>query len=317
MIQIQFGSITSHLKIGSLEILVFVLANKQKVLSLDDIQKALLFEKNSAYQLLDLVKTINRFSPITNDLLDTLSKPIKINLKLHSEENNILDVIDSKIFIELLKIIVQAKNNGYLNLSQLKHANSAFLLLEKINESDINELIDQASGFNSSKEAVINSYIKKLYEEQNDVAFKWIQSMPTVFFENIFEMIQTDWKSVNTNPNYSMEFLHNILFMRMDSILLSEMRTQIPKRRYIRKSKKDQDTELPKLKEYRIAVESLIKASGFNQNIFMQLLDKTFPKYKNRTPVYFKETHEVSTLYLSTFNKNLKSLLDVFPNKRA
>ncbi len=307
----------SGLRIGSEIIPVFILANKQNVISLNHFQKVMSFEVNSGFELSELVKTIYRFSSVSNELLNSISNPIKINIGESSAEDNFIEVIDPKFALAILKLIIQAKNEGYLNLSQLKYANSASTLLEKIDWADTDKLIEEASGYTIFKESVIDSFAKKLYEEQNDEAFKWIRTLPNLFFENIFEMIQTDWAAVYKNPDYSMEIIHNILFMRIDAALFSEMRTQIPKRRYLRKNKKEQDLELPKLKEYRIAIESLIKASGYNLNIFIQLLDKTYPKQKNRTIIKFKNPPKLNTISLSSFDKSLKILLNVLPIKRA
>ena len=69
--------------------------------------------------------------------------------------------------------------------------------------------------------------------------------------------------------------------------------------------KKKQVNEHPELKKHIIALESLLTASGNHWSIFIQLLNKTFPKQKNRPLIEFEKQENVINKNFSGFNEKI------------
>ena len=69
--------------------------------------------------------------------------------------------------------------------------------------------------------------------------------------------------------------------------------------------KKKQDNEHPELQKHIIALESLLTASDSHWSIFIQLLNKTFPKQKNRPLIEFEKQENVINKSFSDFNEKI------------
>jgi hypothetical protein len=69
--------------------------------------------------------------------------------------------------------------------------------------------------------------------------------------------------------------------------------------------KKKQVNEHPELKKHIIALESLLTASGNHWSIFIQLLNKTFPKQKKRSHIEIEIQENTIDNSFSNFNEKL------------
>ncbi len=69
--------------------------------------------------------------------------------------------------------------------------------------------------------------------------------------------------------------------------------------------KKKQDNEHPELQKHIIALESLLTASDSHWSIFIQLLNKTFPKQKNRPIIEIEIQENTIDNSFSNFNEKL------------
>ena len=307
MLKISFGNSKNQLRLGSAFISCYILENKQHVITKDSLQKALGYDGKSENWLFEFLTIINKFIPIYSELVVALKNPLLVTLEEIESQNSVIEVLDSKLLFETFNAIIKAKNEGFLNVNQLKHAKAATLLLENIGASNINDLIDKATRFLWYKETSLEKLILFLQEQENDSAFIWIKTIPSDFIELLLEMNTLKWIDVYHKPYLLGKLLHETIFLRLENTVLDDIRNSKPKRNYTRKENKKQDIEHPKLKEYIIALQSLIKASGNNWNIFIQLLNKTYPKQKNRTTLHFYDVTEKINKPLSGFNEKLKN----------
>lgn len=298
---ILFESAKEPLKIGSKSLSVFVLENNQRVILIKSIQKALGYDGKNENWLFEFLKDISVYLPIDSTILNAYQNPIKIT---HSQKDNLtLNTVNAGFLIETLHLIVKAKKEGFLNVNQIKFAKEAKLLVEDENSSDLKKLIDFNTGFTLYKENCIDKMIFNL--QKNDLVFIWIKTFSDDFFELLMEMKNINWKNALLNQEIFAEILNEIIFSRIDSVLLEELRNTNPKRTYQRKNSKKQDLQHPKLKQHLAVLFSLAKVSGNNWNIFIQLLNKSFPEQKNRISRKIKPIENNQTKSLSPFDKKL------------
>lgn len=306
MQKIRFGHKNSPLKIGSHLLTCYVLEDHKKVLTINSIQKALGYEGKSENWVVEFINKLNTFIPIDTYLSSAFDNTIII--KIWDKKKSFENAIEYPYFIDLCKIIMTAKEGGYLNLAELKYAKTAHQLLNTVEHSNIEELIDTTTGFKRFKTITLESLVAILKKQENDPAYEWIKTIPVQFTENILEMNQLLWEDISKNPHVLWELLNDLLFSRIDTDLWDSLRTIKPKRIYTRKDNKKQNIEHPKLKEYILIINSLIKASGNNWNIFIQLLNKTYPKQKNSSKIVLIEEIENKVIY-PDFNEKLKAVL--------
>jgi len=302
MDKIAFGAENRPLQLGPILLSCYILENGQPILAVSGIQKALGYEGKSDHWLADLLSHIGKFIP-NAALLETLQ-----NAPLFSNGSSPFKAVDPETFLEICKTIVDANKDGFLNLNQVKQARQAEKVLQHLNTSNCRQLIESATGFKFYKEHAIAHFAKSLSAELNDPAFDWLRTFPESFFLKLFEFHPSGWEDMLANPKALGKIITDIVFSRLSDELLETIRTQKPKRAYQRKNGL-QDNEHPELKDYVSTVLSLIKASGDNWNIFLQLLNRSFPKnpnYTNKFPLMAdlrkKETP------LSPFNQILKKM---------
>lgn len=298
---ILFDSSKAPLILGSKSFDAYILENNQRVISIKSIQKALGYEGKNENWLFEFLKDISVYLPIPAELLNAYQNPLKINYSQKSKPTNY--VVVANVLHETFQLIVKAKNEGFLNVNQIKFSKEAKLLLENDNVANIKSLIDHNTSFTLFKENIIDKMILNL--QKTDLAFVWIKTFPDSFFELLMEMKNINWKNALLNQEIFAEILNEIIFSRIDSVLLEELRNTNPKRTYQRKNSKKQDLQHPKLKQHLAVLFSLAKVSGNNWNIFIQLLNKSFPEQKNRISRKIKPIENNQTKSLSPFDKKL------------
>lgn len=317
---VAYGSEQLPLKIDSITLSCYILENNQRVITKNSIQKALGYEGKSDEWLADLLASIHKFSPIENEILN-----FNKNLVLFEEKRDGLNVIiqsvTSLLFLAICKTIVTAKNDGYLNVNQLKFAKNGEAILEILHIENINYSIDQATGFVFYKENAKEFLQQFLSKTLNESSFVWIKTLPESFFESVFYLHQLDWIDLKKKPTVVGKIIFEIVFSRLSDKQLKELRETKPKRNYKSKGTLSQKNEHPTLKEYIATLQSLLKAAGYQWTVFLQLLNRTHIKNENFrvsfTSLVEKQTQENEEL--SFFNKNLvKGVLVTkkFKNKR-
>ena len=299
---ILFESETTPLKLAGKSFDVFVLENNLRVISIKSIQKALGYDGKNENWIFEFLKGINNYLPISTEILDAYQNPLKI---YNSQKQR---AIVSNIFVETLHLIVKAKEEGFLNINQIKFSKEAQKILEDENLSTIKKSINDSTGFTLFNENIIEKITLNL--QNNDLAFVWIKTFPNEFFELLMEMKNINWRNLHDHQLILGEIVYEIIFSRIDNPLLEELRKLKPKRTYKRKNSKYQDLEHPKLKQHLAVLISLIKVSGNNWNIFTQLLNKSFPEQKNQLAKKIKISESKKNKPLSPFDEKLvKSLL--------
>lgn len=298
---ILFESLASPLKLGSKSFDVFVLQNNQRVIAIKSIQKALGYEGKNENWLSEFLKDICIYLPIATTVLKAYQNPIQ--LAVGQKTNSSYTAVDIDVIKDTFLLIVKAKNEGFLNVNQIKFSKEAKLLVEDDNIDNIKKLVDQLTGFSLFKENTVDKMISNL--KKIDLAFVWIKTFPDDFFELLMEMKNLNWKSILQNQQNYAAILNEIIFSRIDGLLLEELRVLKPKRSYQRKNSNKQDLQHPKLKQHLAILFSLAKVSGNNWNIFMQLVNKSFPEQKNKLSKNIKIFDASQTKPLSDFDQQL------------
>lgn len=302
--QIIFGSETRPLKVGTFTISCFILDNHNRVFSLSSFQKALGYEGKHEQFLSELLNQIHRFRPI-GELLDGLNQSPIFEFPATTSKNV---AISPDFLLDVCRCLVLSNQQGFLNLNQLKHAKAAEKILKHVANVDLPLMIEEAAGLRFYKENTIERFSIFLSTMLEDDVFEWTRTIPEAFYIRIFELHQFNWADLNENPKSVGRILYDIIFSRIANDLLEELRTTKPKRNYRRKNQLPQDNQHPKLKEYLSNVLALIKAAGGHWNIFLQLLNRSYPKNELFLTKFPTLPAVAKSNTLSDFNQTLKML---------
>lgn len=307
-LKIAYGSSKLPLKIGGLELACYILSDKQHVLPIAGIQKILGYEGKSETWLLHILISISKFEKIPKELLEAYEHPVKIEINATKNNIEILNAIDSTAFLETCQTIVDAKNNGLLGANLIKISKPASLILEHTKHKSIDVLIDDATGYQTYKTQVMLSFEQYMHSQLEDEAVFWLKTIADDFYLVLFKIHNQDWHLMKTSPEIMGSLIYDLIFCRINTEILSELRAKAPKRAYLRKGNRPQDNENPKLKEYIDDIMALLKTTAHNWFIFLQLLNRTYPiqnhyssMVKFKKPLSKKEP-------LSSFNNYLKKL---------
>ncbi|WCT14558.1 P63C domain-containing protein [Mucilaginibacter jinjuensis] len=171
------------------------------------------------------------------------------------------------------------------NLSSV--ADNAYGLLKSFAKVGIIALVDEATGYEKEREKnELQAFLKKFFAEEKG---KLISLYPDDFFEAVFKMKGYSWKGINNGrkPQWIGHVINNVVYKRIAPMVLNVLREKNPviNKRGYRRSKHTQwiDAEYGhnKLKEHLTFVTLLAKASGYNWDVFLSLLDKSLPKFNN------------------------------------
>jgi len=303
---IAFGNDSLKLKLGKAALPCFILKNNKRVVDKQSIPKALGYDGKSENWLFEFLLSINRLTPIEPALLEALGKSIPFQRNIDSP---IKHGIEAKLFLEACIAIVKANNEGFLYLSELRFAKAAEEILNAVEGQDIEKLIDFASGYELFKQNH-KEFLSRFMSKQLDANFPWwIKSLSESFFDAIFDFRGWQWQDLNQNPGKVGNYINDLIFSRIEAGLMEILETTKPKMKYRKPNTAEQYLEHPQLKDHISAVMALMKASGANQAIFEQLINKGFPK-KRDLKLVETETNEpnkkTANVKRAVFNESLQ-----------
>lgn len=308
ILKVAYGSEKLPLLIDGVSLQCFVLENQQRVITKNSLFKAIGYDGRQEHSLSDLLHAIDKFSSIPDNIFSIIENPVLFEINTDSTS---IEGIPAEFLPTVCFIITSAKEAGYLSMMQMKFARNAEFIHVRLNKSNINELIDAATGFIFFKTQA-KWHLRQFFEENlNDSAFRWISTFPDSFFDIFFKTYSLDWPNLKESPQIAGKILYDIVFSRISDDLIFALREKAPKRVYKKKNELQQkEVQHPGLKEYLFTLMTLFEMAGYNPNVFIQLLQRTNPKnsvFQTRFPFYA----EISTKKkepLSAFNIILKKM---------
>lgn len=289
-----YGSEETPIDINGILIDCYVLDNKQRVLSQRGMLKALGMSggggaKEGADRLASFANGNRVKEFINNDLLLLIQNPIKFITK-----NGFVALgYEAKVLQSVVKGVTKAYLQGRLLKQQEHIGQRAELLDDAFSEIGLTALIDEATGYqsdiNRAKDELQQLLSKLLLTDQA----KWIKTFPDEFFEMIFKMKHWDWTKAAKKPQVIGHYINDFVYSRIAPILLDELRKKNPviPDTGSRKSKHHQwltpDFGHPKLKEHLSGVMALGRASGYDWLVFLNLLDRSYPKFGQTIKMFF------------------------------
>lgn len=227
---------------------------------------------------------------INEEVKGVINKIEYLNLKGKPQEG-----YNALILPQVCDLYLKAREAGVIKLkSQLDTAKKAEILVRSLSKVGMIALVDEATGYLQSVERAKNEFQEYLDKFIAQDAYKWVRAFPDSFFEMIFKMKNWSWRGVNNQPQVMGHYINDIIYSRIAPGILEELRVKNPKLESgARKTKHHSwltpDIGHPKLKEHFSAVDALGKASGYNWDMFMQLLDRALPKFGHTMELLFPD----------------------------
>lgn len=315
VLKAKYGSDKTPLQLGELSIPCYVLEDGTRVFSGRGIQKILGSTATSGKWLEKFVNS-DEISPYLAvkktgilSVLDKLSNPIKFYRNSAGGSQSETYGYEVTLLIDICDAIISSSETGKFNdKSIIKNAN---IIIRAVAKVGIIALVDEATGYDKEKKRAKDELQKFLKQFLSDEASKWVKTFEDSFFEMIYKMRGWNWNMTNKRPGVVGQWINNIVYERIAPLTLSTLNEKNPKNeKGYRKDKHHQffteDIGKPKLKEYLASVEALGRASNYNWDIFMELLDRAFPKQPQK--IIDMETEEIK----DDFDKGISKIVN-FP----
>lgn len=315
VLRAKYGSDKTPLQLGELSIPCYVLEDGTRVFSGRGIQKILGSTATSGKWLEKFVNS-DEISPYLAvkktgilSVLDKLSNPIKFYRNSAGGSQSETYGYEVTLLIDICDAIISSSETGKFNdKSIIKNAN---IIIRAVAKVGIIALVDEATGYDKEKKRAKDELQKFLKQFLSDEASKWVKTFEDSFFEMIYKMRGWNWNMTNKRPGVVGQWINNIVYERIAPLTLSTLNEKNPKNeKGYRKDKHHQffteDIGKPKLKEYLASVEALGRASNYNWDIFMELLDRAFPKQPQK--IIDIETEEIK----DDFDKGISKIVN-FP----
>jgi hypothetical protein len=169
-------------------------------------------------------------------------------------------------------------------------------------------LVDIATGLQLEKFNLKRWVSEKAFQQNMDLS-NWIQALNDDFYEKIFLIANCDWHNATTSVSELLSIINNILILRLDEALFSELTAGNPKRAYLKFSGPVQHLEHPDLKRFVASITAFIVASDYNMTILTQLLDKVYP-VKREQNSYFPKPDQRAQLRADPKGQQLQDQLE-------
>lgn len=281
-------------RIGNLVIPCAVLADGRRVLSETGIAEALGGRSGSLKRTKKAAEEAgapvpvflaskNLSSFVSQELLDGPLKPI-----VYKSGDAVVEGFAAEALPEICNIWLSARESGALNEQQRARAQAAEILVRGLAEVGIIALVDEATGYQDTREkaalqAILDKYLAKQFAA-------WAKRFPDTFYREIFRLRGWNWKGMQVNrPSVVGKYTNDIVYERLAPGILDELKRRNPSDDSGARSARHhqfltEDVGHPALAQHLHAVLGLMRASNSWEQ-FKQMLDRAFPKQGTQLPL--------------------------------
>lgn len=275
------------LRIGQMEIPCAVLKDGRRVLSENGIANALGGRSGAAKRLKTEAEKTGAHMPvflasqslksfIPGDLWDGPLMPI-----IYKSGDTVVEGYPAEALPEICNIWLNARQAGVLNPQQRDRAQAAEILIRGLAEVGIIALVDEATGYQNTRDrealqAILDKYLRKEFAA-------WAKRFPDEFYREIFRLRGWDWNAMSVaRPGVVGKYTNDIVYERLAPGILDELQHRNPvlesgHRKAQHHRLLTDDIGHPALAQHLHAVIGLMRASATWEG-FKSLLDRAFPK---------------------------------------
>jgi hypothetical protein len=192
----------------------------------------------------------------------------------------------AEILPEVCEVYLRAREEGVLPANQKHVAKQAEILMRALAHVGIIALVDEATGYQRDRARdelakILEAFVAKEIQ-------KYLKTFDLEFYELICAVRNEPLERAKKRPKYFGTLTNNLVYCRLAPGVLAELKKLSPAdEKGRRKSKLFQgltpDYGHPKLKEHIAGVTTglkMAKIQGIEWDNFIEILDKTHPKFK-------------------------------------
>lgn len=312
-----FATNTGTVTIGKQDVPCAVLNNGKRVFIQREIVGLLTGNKKGGFDR--YLKPKNLFKYLPEKFKENSLVQSVFTFKTDTREAQGFEATD---LIDICMMYINARNDNALLPSQMHLATQSLVIVSAFAKTGVIAVIDEATGYLKDKNRAKDELQKFLRQFMREDAAKWVRRFEDSFFEMIYKMRGWTWNYTHKHPGVVGVWINDIVYERIAPLVLTELKTKNPTtEKGGRKNKHHvfltDEIGIPKLLNHLAAVEALGRASGYDWNRFMVMLDKAFPKqYQQLSLIFDEPADEQPKKQLSDFDQKLNTALNYNPKEQ-
>lgn len=282
------GSEEHPLEIGDAQIACYVLEDGRRLLQQTGLINALNMSHGGSYSVggdrLAKFAAQGRLKPyVSSELIERTAKPIRFK----TPSGNLAYGYDATVLADLCEAVLAARSDGVLQKQQEHIARQAEILVRGFARIGIIALVDEATGYQRTREKDALSKILEAWIAKELQA--WVQTFPQEFYEHMFRLRGLEFSSDSVKrPQYFGHLTNDVVYKRLEPGVLKELKRVTPRNNVGRPTATyaqslTKNVGYPKLKEHLGAVVAYMRISKTWAD-FMNLMDQQYPR-KGETPL--------------------------------
>jgi len=282
------GSEDHPLVIGNTKIACYVLEDGRRLLQQTGLINALNMSHGGSYsvggdRLAKFAAQGRLKAYVSNELIERTARPIRFR----TPSGGLAYGYEATVLADLCEAVLAARSDGVLQKQQEHIARQAEILVRGFARIGIIALVDEATGYQRSREKDALSKILEAWIAKELQA--WVQTFPQEFYEHMFRLRGLEFSSTSVKrPQYFGHLTNDVVYKRLEPGVLKELKRVTPRNHAGRPTATyaqslTRNIGYPKLKEHLGAVVAYMRISKTWAD-FMNLLNEQYPR-KGDTPM--------------------------------
>ncbi|HEV2485103.1 MAG TPA: P63C domain-containing protein [Terracidiphilus sp.] len=290
----QYGASDRPLRIGSIEIPCYVLADGTRVLAQRGLQSSIGMSEGGgqrgARRIAEFMSRLQLKGVDIKDLIVRLNSPIRF---VPPHGGNPADGYEAQILPDICAVIINADQKGKLDARLKRLAERAAILQHGWAIVGIIALVDEATGYQDARQRdalarILEKFVAKELRP-------YLPTFPLEFYRQIYRLNGWDYDESSARPGVVGHWTNNVIYKRLAPGVWQELDRLTPRDATGRLKHKlfqrlTEDIGLAKLDKHFAAVLMLMKYSP-NWKVFMDRLDHEFPQWGDNLMLPFPDDY--------------------------
>jgi P63C domain-containing protein len=278
----KYGAADRPLKIGTIHIPCYVLADGTRVLAQRGLQSGIGLSEGGGYRgarkIVVLMERLHEKGIEVRGLIARANSPIRF---IPPHGGNPADGYEATILPDICAVLIDAGNKGVLG-ERLRHlADRAATLQHGFATLGIIALVDEATGYQDFRQ---RDALAKILERFVAKELRpWVKTFPAEYYQQIYRLNGWEYEENCGRPGVLGHWTNNIVYKRLAPGVWEELSRMTPRDDSGRLKNKlfqrlTDEVGHPKLREHLAGVVMLMKYSP-NWRVFMDRLDHEYPQW--------------------------------------
>lgn len=293
-IKASYGSPSTPLRIGEIEIPCYVLEDGRRVIVMTGMISALGMSPGSASsgetdRLAQFAATRAIQPRISADSWDRLRDPVRFT----ATNGRPAKGYEATLLADICDAVLDARQAGELHYQQEHIAARCEVLVRAFARVGIIALVDEATGYQEARQRFA---LQKLLDKYLRLEYaRWAKRFPDDFYRHIFRLRGWDFdETTSKRPGAVAQYTKDIVYKRLAPGILTELEERNPKGSTGRRKAKHhqwltEEVGHPALESHLTGVTALMRAAS-NWTQFQRMLDRAYPRLGDTLELDFPDT---------------------------